>query len=164
MKSRQLLLAIALMSFVCASATPAKPKPTVAKPIHTFQRGAVFSIQMELAANAPVQAASLTWQAFHLADPMTQRVYDEVSREQKGMATAFLCDADVVANNRSLEMSCKVPLNVADGTYYLTAISMRMKDFERKYTWYDDLRAEVEVQIKGGEEVRVPHIESIMVK
>jgi hypothetical protein len=145
------------MSFVCTS-------PTVAKPIHTFQRGAVFSIQVELAADAPVQAASLTWQAFHLVDPQTQQTYDEVSPAQKGMATAFLCDTDVVANNGSLEMSCKVPLNVADGTYYLTAISIRTKDSERKYTWYGDLTAEVEVQVKGGEEVRVPHIKSIMVK
>ena len=119
---------------------------------------------MELAANAPVQAASLTWQAFHLVDPQTQQIYDEVSPEQKGMATAFLCDADVVANNRNIGMSCKVPLNVADGTYYLTAVSIRTKDSERKYTWYADLTAEVEVQIKGGEEVRVPPIKSIMVK
>lgn len=163
MNSKQ-FLAVALMTLVCTSPTVAKPKPTVAKSKQMLQRGAAFSIQMELAANAPVQAASLTWQAFHLVDPQTQQIYDEVSPAQKGMATTFLCDADVVANNRSLEMSCKVPLIVADGTYYLTAISVRMKDFERKYTWYDDLRAEVEVQIKGGEEVRVPHIESIMVK
>ena len=119
---------------------------------------------MELAANAPVQAASLTWQAFHLVDPQTQQVYDEVSPEQKGMATAFLCDTDVVASNKSLEVLCRVPLNVADGTYYLTAISIRTKDSERKYTWYGDLTAEVEVQIKGGEEVRIPHIKSITVK
>lgn len=163
MNSKQ-FLAVGLMCFLCTSPTVAKPKPTIAKSKHTFQRGAVFSIQMELAADAPVQAASLTWQAFHLVDPQTQQIYDEVSPEQKGMATAFFCDADVVANNRNLEMSCKVPLNVADGTYYLTAISIRTKDSERKYTWYGDLTAEVEVQIKGGEEVRVPHIKSIMVK
>lgn len=163
MKSRK-LLAIALMSFVCTSATPAKPKPTLAKPIHTFQRGAVFSLQMQLVANAKVQAASLTWQAFHLVDPMTQRVYDEVSPEQKGMATGFLCDADLATNNSSLAISCKVPLNVADGIYYLTAISIRTAASERKYTWLGDLPADVEIRIRGGEEVRVPHIESILVK
>lgn len=163
MKSRQ-LLAIALVGFVCTSAALAKPKATLAKPKHTFQRGAVFSVQMQLVANAPVQAASLTWQAFHLVDPMTQRIYDEVSPEQKGMAAAFLCDADVVATNSSLAISCKVPLNVADGIYYLTAISIRTRDSERKYTWLGDLPADVEIQIRGGEEVKVPHIRSILVK
>lgn len=119
---------------------------------------------MQLVANAPVQAASLTWQAFHLTDPMTQRAYDEVSPEQRGMATAFLCDADLVANDSGLAISCKVPLNVADGIFYLTAISIRTRDSERKYTWLGDLPADVEIQIKGGEEVRVPHIKSILVK
>jgi predicted acyltransferase (DUF342 family) len=110
-------------------------------------------IETQFTANVRPQAASLTWQT-----------YDPVSPEQKGMATAFLCDADVVANNSSLAMSCKVPLNVADGTYYLTAISVRTKDSERKYTWLGDLPADVEVQIKGGEELIVPHIRSILVK
>lgn len=155
-KSRQ-LLAIVMTSFVCTSATSAKPK-------HAVQRGAIFSVQMQLVANAPVQAASLTWQAFERVDPKTGRIYEQVSPEQKGMATAFLCDADVVANNSSLAMSCKVPLDVADGTYYLTAISIRTRDTERKYSWLGDLPADVEVQIRGGDEVRVPHIKSILIK
>lgn len=156
MKSRE-LLAIALMSFVCTSASLAKPKPT-------FQRGAVFSVQVQLVANAPVQAAYLTWQTFYHEDPKTRRVYEQVSPEQKDMATGFRCDAEVVANGNSLAMSCKIPLDAADGTYYLTAISIRTKDSERKYTWFGDLPADVEIQIKGGEEVRVPHIRSILVK
>lgn len=156
MKSRQ-FLAIALMGFVCTPATLAKPKLTV-------QRGAVFSVQMQLAANAPVQAAYLTWQTYYREDPKTGQIYEQVSPNQKGMATAFHCDADVVANDNSLAMSCKVPLDVADGAYYLTAVSIRTRDSERKYTWLGDLPADVEVLIKGGEEVRVPHIKSIMVK
>lgn len=156
MKSRQ-FLAIALMGFVFTPATLAKPKLTV-------QRGAAFSVQMQLVANAPVQAAYLTWQTYYREDPKSRRIYEQVSPDQKGMATTFHCDADVAANESNLAMSCKVPLDVADGTYYLTAVSIRTKDSERKYTWYDDLTAEVEVQIKGGEEVKVPHIKSIMVK
>lgn len=156
MKSKQ-LLAIALMNLVCTSATPAKPKLTV-------QRGAAFSVHMQLAANAPVQAAYLTWQAYYQEDPKNRRIYDHVSPEQKGMATVFRCDADVVANDNSLAMSCRVPLDVADGTYYLTAVSIRTRDTERKYTWLGDLPVDVEVQIKGGEEVKVPHIRSILVK
>ena len=156
MKSRQ-FLAIALMGFVCTPAILAKPKLTV-------QRGAVFSVQMQLVANAPVQTAYLTWQTYYREDPKTRRVYEQVGPDQKGMATAFHCDADVVANDSNLAMSCKVPLDVADGTYYLTAVSIRTRDSERKYTWLGDLPADVEVQIKGGEEVKVPHIRSIMVK
>lgn len=156
MKSKR-LLAIALMNFACTSVTPAKPKLTV-------QRGAVFSVQIQLVANAPVQAAHLTWQTYYQEDPKTRRIYEQVSPEQKGMATAFPCDADVVANDSSLAMSCRVPLDVADGTYYLTAVSIRTRDSERKYSWLGDLPDDVEVQIKGGEEVKVPHIKSILVK
>lgn len=157
-------LAVALITFACTSATLAKPKSPVVKSKSPVQRGAVFSIQIELAASASVQAASLTWQAFQLLDPHTHEIEDHLSPEQQGMARAFLCDADVVAKNSSLEISCKVPLNVADGIYYLTAISIRTRDSERQYTWLGDLPADVVVQISGGEEVRVPHIQSIMIK
>jgi hypothetical protein len=80
------------------------------------------------------------------------------------MATAFRCDADVLANDSNVTLSCKVPLDVADGTYYLTAISIRTSDSERNYSWLGGLPADVEVQIKGGEEVIMPHIRSVWVK
>lgn len=66
------------MTFACTPATLAKPKAPVVKPKNTVQRGAVF-LQIELAANASVQAASLTGQGFHLVDPYTHKIEDQVS-------------------------------------------------------------------------------------
>jgi len=80
------------------------------------------------------------------------------------MATAFRCDAEVVANNGAFALSCKVPLNVADATYYPTAIYIRKEDSERKCSWLGDLPVDIEVQIKGGEAVTVPHMRSILVR
>jgi len=140
------LLAIGLLSIMYASNAPAAPR-------HTTQRGGVLVIETQFDTDVKVQAAFLTWQT-----------YDEISREQRGMATAFHCDADVVASRAGFTLSCKVPLDVADGHYYLTVISIRTSDSERKYSWFDDLRADVDVHIKGGEEVTVPHMSSILVR
>jgi hypothetical protein len=144
-KSRR-LFAVALIIFICAPEVLAAPRRTV-------QRGAALVIVTQLAANLRVQAASLAWQT-----------YDPVSPEQKDMATAFRCDTEVVPNNGTFALSCKVPLDVADGTYYLTAIYIRTEDSERKYSWVGDLPVDIEVQIKGGEAVIVPHIRSILVR
>lgn len=156
MKSRQ-LLAIALLSFLSGPVAMAKPR-------HTVKRGAVLLIETQFAANVKVQAASLTWQAFQLVDPHTHQIYDDVSSAQKGMARVFRCDANVVANESGVALSCRVPLDVADGIYYLTSISIQTGDSERKYTWFVDLPADVEVQIEGGDALIVPHIKSIQVK
>jgi hypothetical protein len=145
MKSRR-LLAVALITFIYAPEVLAAARRTV-------QRGAALVIVTQFAANVRVQAASLTWQT-----------YDPVSPQQKDMATTFRCDAEVVANNGTFALSCKVPLDVADGNYYLTAIYIRTEDSERKYSWLGDLPVDIEVQIKGGETVIVPHMRSILVR
>jgi hypothetical protein len=142
MRSRQ-LLGIALLSFVCGPVVMATPR-------HTVKRGTVILIGTQFATSVRVQTASLSWQT-----------YDPIGPAQRGMATAFRCDADVVANDSSVALSCKVPLNVADGTYYLTAISIRTSDSERMYSWIRDLPADIEVQIRGGEEMIMPHIRSV---
>jgi len=147
MKNRQ-LLAIALLSFICGPVAMATPR-------HTVKRGTVILIGTQFAASVRAQAASLSWHTYD---------YDPISSAQRGMATAFRCDADVVANDSSVTLSCKVPLDVADGTYYLTAISVRTSDSERNYSWLGGLPADVEVQVKGGEEVTMPHIRSVWVK
>jgi hypothetical protein len=145
MKSRQ-LLRIALLSFIFGPVAMATPR-------HTVKRGTVILIGTQFAASVRIQTASLSWQT-----------YDPISSAQRDMATAFRCDADVVANDSSVALSCKVPLNVADGTYYLTAISIQTSDSERKYSWMGDLPADIEVQIRGGEEVIMPHMRSVWVK
>lgn len=156
MKSRQ-LLAIALLSFLGGSIAMATPR-------HTVKRGTVLLIETQFVANVKVQAASLTWQAFQLVDPHTHEVYDDVSPAQRGMARAFRCDANVVASQSGVAFSCKVPLDVADGIYYLISISIQTSDSERKYSWLHDLPADVEVQIEGGDALIVPHIKAIQVK
>jgi hypothetical protein len=139
------LLASALISLVCASDVLAAPK-------HTVQRGGALVVETRFSANLNVQAASLTWQT-----------YDETRPNQKGLATAFRCNAEVAANETNLTLSCKVPLDVADGHYYLTSISIRTNDSEQKYSWYDE-PLYVEVQIKGGEAVAAPQIKSVQLK
>ena len=141
MASKQ-LLAIALMNLICTSGALAAPK-------HTVQRGGALVVETRFSADLNVQAAFLTWQT-----------YDEIRSNQKGMATAFRCSADVAAREINITLSCKVPLNVADGHYYLTSISIPTNDSEQKYSWYDE-PFYVEVQIKGGEAVAVPQIRSI---
>jgi hypothetical protein len=147
MKSRQ-LLGIALLSFICGPVAMATPR-------HTVKRGTVILIGTQFAASVRVQTASLSWHTYD---------YDPISSAQRGMATAFRCDADVLANDSNVTLSCKVPLDAADGTYHLTAISIRTSDSERNYSWLGGLPADVEVQIKGGEEVIMPHIRSVWVK
>lgn len=145
MKSKS-LLAVALISFIGGHDALATPR-------HTVQRGGPLVIVTQFAADVRIQAASLAWQTF-----------DEVNPQQKGMVTAFRCDAEVVADHGTFALSCKVPVDVADGNYYLTAIYIRTEDSERKYSWLGDLPADIEVQIKGGEAVMAPHIRSIMVR
>lgn len=145
--------AIALTMLMCTS-------PGFSKPKRTVQRGAAIIIETHLVLNAKVQAASLTWQAYHQVDPMTQRTYDEVSPDQKHMATSFHCDADVVANSTGLILSCKVPLDVADAIYYLTSISIKTDDSERTHRWQDE-PLNIEVRVKGGERVTPPYILSL---
>ena len=150
--SRQ-LLAIALMTFVCASATLAKPK-------HTVQRGAPLSIQTQFVPNIKIQAASLKWQAYDHVDAHTGRMYEEEDPGQSLMATSFHCNADVVANDPGVTLSCKVPLDVADGIYYLTSISIKTEDSERTYRWEEE-PFYVEVRVKGGERVTPPYVLSV---
>ena len=69
----------------------------------------------------------------------------------------------VVANADRLTLSCKVPLDVADGNYHLTAISVRASDFEKKYGW-NDVPLDLHVQIKGGEETPLPRLRSVLLK
>lgn len=145
MKSRS-LLAIALISLICGHHALAAPK-------HTVQRRGQLVIVTQFAANVRIQKAAMTWQT-----------YDPVTPQQKGMETAFGCHADAVADNGTLALSCKVPLEVADGTYHLTTIYIRTDGSERNYSWLGDLPAEIEVHIKGGEAVIAPHIKSIMVR
>ena len=160
MKARQ-LLAVALISFAYSSDALAAPK-------HTVRRGEVLVIETQFTANAKVQAAFLTWQTFDYSPisdhEMIHRHHDANSPDRKGMATTFGCDADVVTNNSGVVLSCKVPLDVADGNYFLTAVSIRTNDSERKYTWLGDLPTDIEVRIKGGEELIVPEMRSITVK
>jgi hypothetical protein len=140
------LPAVALISLVFAYGALAAPK-------HTVRRGATFSIETQFNAEVKVGAASMTWQTF-----------DALSAEQRRMSTTFRCDADIVATATGFALSCKVPLDAADGHYHLTALVLRAGDSVRKYGWQGDLPAEVEIQIKGGEEVTVPGISSMQVK
>ena len=104
-----------------------------------------------------VQEVFLTWQT-----------YDEANQNKKSigqnlpgvMATAFRCKADAVVNSNSLRLSCKVPLDVADGTYYLTSISIQTGDYEKTYSWHDEPFF-VQVRIQGGEAVPDPQITSV---
>ena len=145
--------AIALMMLMCTS-------PGLAKPKRTAQRGSAIIIDAHFSLNAKVQAASLTWQAYQHVDPQTNRKYNEVSPDQRFMATSFHCDADVVANSTGFVLSCKVPLDVADAIYYLTSISIKTDDSERTYRWQDQ-PLNIEVRVKGGERVTPPYILSV---
>lgn len=151
----RLLLAIALISFVCTSATLAKPKQTV-------QRGAVLSIRTQFVPDLKIQSASMTWQAYEHVDPVTGRL-DVGDPTQKLMATSFHCDAEAVVTVPVATISCKVPLDVADATYYLTSISIRTNDAERTYHWQDE-PFYIEVRVKGGERVTPPYILSIQLQ
>jgi hypothetical protein len=79
------------------------------------------------------------------------------------MATSFHCEAQVVVNDPEVTLSCKVPLNVADATYYLTSISIRAEDFERTYYWQEE-PFYVAVQAKGGEQITSPNVLSVRLK
>lgn len=150
--SRQ-LLAIALMTFVCTSSILAKPKQTV-------QRGSILSIRTQFAPNVKVQAASLTWEAYDHVDPHTLRMYEDKDPGQTLMATSFHCDAEVVASDPGVILSCKVPLDVADAIYYLTSITIKANDSERTYHWQNE-SFYVSVRVKGGERTTPPYILSI---
>lgn len=152
---RRLFLAIALISLVCTSATLAKPKQTV-------QRGAVLSIRTQFVPDLKIQSASMTWQAYDHVDPVTGRL-DEGDPTQRLMATSFRCDAEAVVSAPVATISCKVPLDVADATYYLTSISIRTNDAERTYHWQEE-PFYIEVRVKGGERVTPPYILSIQLQ
>jgi len=139
------LLAIALIGLIWTSSALAKPK-------HTVQRGAALVLETQWFPSVNVQAASLTWQT-----------YDTLSPEQRHMATAFRCDANVVATTTGHTMSCKVPLDVADGNYYLTSIFIKTEDSERMYRWQDQAFY-IDVQVKGGERVPPPYVLSVLLK
>ena len=151
----RLLLAIALISFVGTSATLAKPKQTV-------QRGAVLSIHTQFVPDVKIQSASLTWQAYDHVDPVTGRM-DQGDLAQRLMATSFHCDAEVVARDPVVTISCKVPLDVADAIYYLTSISIKTNDAERTYHWQNE-PFDIEVRVKGGERVTPPYILSMQLQ
>ena len=148
--------AVALMMLMWTS-------PGLSKPKRTVQRGEAIIIEAQFALNAKVQAASLTWQAYQHVDPDTNRKYNEVSPDQKRMATSFHCDADVVANSTGVTLSCKVPLDVADAIYHLTSISIKADDAERTFRGHDQ-PLNIEVRVKGGERVTPPYISSLRLK
>jgi hypothetical protein len=106
-----------------------------------------------------IQSALLTWQAYDHVDPLTGRM-DEGGLAQRLMATSFHCDAEVVASDPVVTISCKVPLDVADAIYYLTSISIRTNDAERTYQWPFD----IEVRVKGGQRVTPPYILSMQLQ
>ena len=138
------LLAAAVIYLTYAAYASAAPRPAV-------QRGAALVLETRFNQDIKLQAASLSWQT-----------YDEIGPRQKGMARAFRCEAEIVANAESLTLSCKVPLDVADGNYYLTSISVRANDFAQTYNWIDE-PFDIHVQIRGGQE-GVPRVKSVVLK
>lgn len=144
MASRRFLPVVAILSLTASS--------VLAAPRRTLQRSSVLAVETRFNSKVKIQAAFLSWQT-----------YDEIRPRQKGMETGFRCDADVAENETSYTLSCKVPLGVADGNYYLTSIFVRAGDFEQKYSWHDE-PFYVVVQIRGGEEVPLPQLRSVVAK
>ena len=139
------LVAVVAVGLTCAPYASTAPRPMI-------QRGTALVLETRFSQNVKVQAASLTWQTF-----------DEISPKQKGMARAFHCEADIVASADSLTLSCKVPLDIADGDYYLTSMAIRANDFEQKYDWTNE-PFDVHVKIKGGQEAPLPRVKSVLLK
>jgi len=142
--TRQLLAVVAIYLTYAPYASAA--------PGQAVQRGAALVLETRFNQDVKLQAASLTWQT-----------YDQIGPRQKGMARAFRCEAEIVANAESLTLSCKVPLNVADGNYYLTSMSVRANDFEHTYNWIDE-PFDIHVQIRGGQEAVLPRVRSVLLK
>jgi hypothetical protein len=140
------LMAVAATILSCASYAAAAPRPVV-------QRGTSIVVETRFNQDFMTEVASLTWQMF-----------DPISPRQEGMARAFRCDADIVANGENgLKLSCKVPLDVADGDYYLTSLFVRANTFERTYNWINE-RLDLHVQVKGGQELPLPQVRSVQLK
>jgi hypothetical protein len=131
------------LCFVLSCTVKAEPRKVV-------QRGGEIKLEIAFKANLQVQNVFLIWQT-----------YESIGPSQTGMATAFGCAADVVSTAKGVQLSCKVPLNAADGHYNLTSVSVETSEQKRKYGFQQDFPAEIELDIKGGNRSPVPNIKAI---
>ena len=153
-----------VLGFTFAGCCAFAGTPKWLKPLCTVQRGQKITIETEFESKVEIQAAFLTWQTFKLDKQIEQYVCDlKDSAKQTGLATAFICSADVARNGAAVSMSCKVPLDVADEHYYLTSVLVETSGHETRYG-FQDLPTEVQVCIKGGQQISPSKIKSIELK
>ena len=129
--------------FVLGSALEAEPHKVV-------QRGGSVTLEVSFKADLQVQSAFLTWQT-----------YDSMGPSQAGMSSSFVCPARIVSSQQSVQLSCEIPLNVADGHYYLTSVSVETGQYRRKYSFQHELPTDIELDVKGGNRAPVPNIKTI---
>jgi hypothetical protein len=140
--------AIGLLVFIASSAK------ANASSIRSFQRGETIVLETQLKSDATITSAALVW-----------RTFDNIDPKQKGMLSAFLCTASVVPNGSAITVSCKIPLDVADGVYYLDLLSIKTADAERVFGSGDDVMpTETKVKIKSGPMQVLPALKSVDVK
>jgi hypothetical protein len=117
------------------------------------KRGGTLTIEVKFKSTVKVESAFLTWQT-----------YDPISPKQSSTGKSFGCVAEVTPGDGSIEMSCKVPLFVADGRYSLTSLSIHAGEAAREYSFTKDFPSEVLCEVHGGPQVTIPDISSLEVK
>lgn len=117
------------------------------------ERGQSVTLETQFKLATEVRTAYLTWQT-----------YDDIKPKQSSMARAFGCTAAVGQSADGFSFACNVPLNVADGLYVLTSITIETDKSKREYSFTKDLPMDIHVRIEGGPEVFVPDIQSIRTK
>lgn len=124
--------------------------PAGAERHKAYRPGDKISIDMQFKTEFKLQSAYLGWQTF-----------DALPARQNALKRGFGCPAQVDADGPKLTLLCTIPADVADGHYSLTSISVTVGGHLRKFSFWDDIPGEVEVDIAGGENASVPDLKSV---
>ena len=117
------------------------------------QRDGTVSITIHFDSAIEHGRAFLSWQTYDESAAKLQR--------DKGMVVRFTCSAPFDQSSGSITVQCKVPLDAADGHYYLTSVSVGDLQHQRTFSWRGDLPSDLQMVVKGGPTGALPNIKTI---
>jgi len=141
------VVALVICSFVSSWAASNSANPV--------QRDSTVSVTIHFDSAVEQGRAFLLWQTYDDSAAKLQR--------DKGMVLTFTCSAPFEQSSGPITIQCKIPLDAADGHYYLTSVSVGDLQHQRTFSWRGELPSDLVMVVKGGPTNALPKIKTIQI-
>ena len=119
------------------------------------ERGGTVSVTMHLTSSIQLGNAMLFWQTYD--DSAIKQARDN------GMVVIFSCSGTFDQTAGTFTIPCTIPSNVADGTYYLTSVTLGVAPQQQTFSWRGDLPSDLAIHVKGGPSSALPRMSTIQI-